>query len=184
MSKEDFINKHELITHIAEIRKRLFVSVLVFIGLFACCYFFSQEIYQILLQPLKESYNDFSNKRVIYTNPAEGFLTYLKLSFFGAIFVGLPFFLLQIYLFIAPALYKKEKKFTLVLIFFIPLLFFFGSLIAYKFIFPLCFKFFLAFENFNISGLNIEMEAKISEYLSLFIHLILGFSLAFQAPLK
>jgi sec-independent protein translocase protein TatC len=176
-------SKAELITHLTEVRKRLFISALIFLGLFASCYFFSQEIYQILLQPLKDAYSDFSDKRIIYTNPAEAFLTYLKLSFFGGLFFGLPFFLLQIYLFIVPALYKKEKKFTLIIFFFAPLLFFIGSIVAYKFIFPLCFKFFLAFENFDVYGLNIEMEAKISEYFSLFIHLIFGFALAFESPL-
>ena len=176
-------NKTELITYLVEIRKRLFISFVIFLGLFISCYFFSQEIYQILLQPLKNAYSDFSDKRIIYTNPAEAFLTYLKLSFFGALFIGLPFFLLQIYLFMAPALYHKEKRFALIIIFFVPLLFFTGSIIAYKFIFPLCFKFFLAFESFDVSGLNIEMEAKISEYFALFIHLIFGFALAFQTPL-
>jgi sec-independent protein translocase protein TatC len=176
-------SKSEFITHLAELRKRLFLSLLVFIALFAACYFFSQEIYQIILQPLKDSYSNIIERRIIYTNPAEAFLTYLKLSFFGALFIGFPFFLLQIYLFISPALYKKEKKLALMISFFMPLLFLAGAIISYKFVFPLCFKFFLTFENFNIDGINIEMEAKISEYLSLFMHLILGFSLAFQAPL-
>jgi len=177
-------NKVEFINHITEIRKKLFACLCVFISFFIICYFFSEEIYQILLQPLKDAYSNNSiNKRIIYTNPAEAFLTYLKLALFGGLFFGMPFLLLQIYLFIAPALYNKEKKLTLFIIFFLPLLFFLGSIIAYKFIFPLCFKFFLAFENINNSGLNIEMEAKISEYFSLFVHLIFGFGIAFEAPL-
>jgi sec-independent protein translocase protein TatC len=177
------LKKSNFIIYLTEIRKRLLYFLFFFVVAFILCYFFSAQIYQILLKPLIDSYGNLSNKRIIYTNPSEAFLTYLKLSFLGGLFLSLPFGFLQFYRFLSPALYRKEKKFALIFLITVPLLFFIGAIVAYKFIFPLCFKFFLAFESINNSGLNIEMEAKISEYFGLFMHLIFGFGIAFQLPL-
>ena len=88
----------------------------------------------------------------------------------------------QFYFFIAPGLYKSEKKTAILVLLFSPLLFIIGSALAYYFIFPLCFEFFLSFEMVD-SKLPIEMEARISEYLDLVMHLIFGFGIAFQLPI-
>ncbi|MBM3579285.1 MAG: preprotein translocase subunit TatC, partial [Alphaproteobacteria bacterium] len=104
--------------HLTELRHRIIFSVIFFLVAFVICYFFSQEIYKFLLKPFAEISADQQNRKLIYTSPAEAFTTYLKLSFSSAIFFSTPIFLSEIYLFLAPALYKNEKKNILLTFFF------------------------------------------------------------------
>lgn len=177
-------NKEQtLIEHLTELKKRLIYCLLAILVGFLLSYHFVSHIYNFLLQPLIDCLGG-DNKRIIYTNLTEAFLTYLRLSFLSALFFTFPFLALQFYLFIAPALYKREKNFILAILFFCPLLFLLGTLMVYDLVLPLAFKFFVSFQNFNPhNGLPIELEAKISEYLDLVVQLIFAFGIAFQLPI-
>ena len=169
--------------HLLEIRKRLMTIIIFFFLAFFISYYFIEQIYNFLLNPLLAAYGEESGKRIIFTGLTEAFITYIRLAFLTALFFTTPFLLTQFYLFISPALYKKEKKLILFLLFLVPLLFILGSLLLYYVILPAAFKFFIGFEiTDNINNLPIELEARISEYLSLIIKLIFGFGAAFQIP--
>ena len=188
-------NKETTITeHFLELRNRLLFSLLFFIASFVICYIFADEIYQILLQPLIDAIKlhhnnqeniNISQHRLIYTSPAEAFITYIRMALWSAIFISFPIFIAEIYLFIAPGLYKKEKSIIIKWLIISPLLFILGALIAYFIIAPLALEFFLAFEKSQSNNqiLQLQLETRISEYLKLILNLILGFGIAFQMPL-
>lgn len=172
--------------HFLELKRRIIFCVLFFISSFVLCYFFSQELYKFLLNPLIEISQNNSNRKLIYTSPTEAFMTYLKTSLYCALFFSTPIFLTQLYLFLSPALYKNEKKNILFLFFFAPFLFLFGSVFCYSFILPLALKFFVSFENqglINNENFSIFLETRVSEYLNFVINLLFGFGVAFQLPL-
>lgn len=173
-----------LVEHIDELRKRVVYSSIVFVISFIVCYYFSENIYGFLVKPLAATYNSAEGKRLIYTGLTEAFLTYLKVAFYGAVFISFPFWASQIYIFLAPGLYKKEKKVLFPFLLAAPILFLLGGALVYYFIFPAAWSFFLSFESLGSKqGLPIELEARISEYLSLVISLIIAFGVAFQMPI-
>jgi sec-independent protein translocase protein TatC len=172
--------------HLNELRIRIIFSVIFFVIFFVICYFFSQEIYNFLLQPLAEISQNNHNRRLIYTSPTEAFTTYLKLSFISALFFSFPIFVAEIYLFLSPALYKNEKKNMLLIIFSTSFLFLLGAIFAYYFILPLALNFFSSFEiqsSAASSYFPIQLETKLSEYLNFVMNLIFGFGIAFQLPI-
>ena len=172
-------DKAPLIEHVRELRNRLLFTVLVLIISFSVCYLYVEDIYQFLVSPLAEA----GNKRMIFTGLTEAFFTYIKLSFTAGFIISLPIIIWQIYAFIAPGLYLKEKKVALPLVICSPALFVLGAAMAYYFIFPMAWKFFLSFEMAVGDGyLPIQLEARISEYLSLVTRLVMAFGLAFQLP--
>ena len=121
--------------------------------------------------------------RMIFTNLLEVFFTYVKVAFFTAVFVGAPVFLTQIWLFVAPGLYKNEKAAFAPFLVATPVLFFIGGALVYYVIFPLAASFFLSFETPVGEGiLAIELEPKVNEYLSLMMKLIFAFGICFQLP--
>lgn len=171
--------------HLGELRNRVIFSVIFFLVAFVLCYFFAEEIYKFLLQPFIEISNQ-QNRKLIYTSPAEAFVTYLKLSFSSALFFSTPIFLAEFYLFLSPALYKNEKKNVLLTIFFSPFLFLCGAIFAYYFILPLALKFFASFETQGFAdahNFSIQLETRLSEYLNFTSNLLLGFGVAFQFPI-
>lgn len=171
-------------SHLEELRKRIIFSLLFFFATFCLCYFFSEEVYKFLLQPFANIPSNHGNRKLIYTNPSEAFATYIKLSFYSALFFSVPIFLSEFYLFISPALYKNEKKNILLILFFAPFLFLCGAILAYYFILPLALEFFTGFESQSLSNnFSIQLDARISEYLSLVINLLFGFGIAFQLPI-
>jgi sec-independent protein translocase protein TatC len=179
-------NKQEqtLTQHLIELKKRLIYCLLAILVGFFLSYHFADAFYNFLLQPLSEALGGQNDQKIIYTSLTEAFLTYLKLSLLASVFFTFPFLALQFYLFIAPALYKKEKRFILAILFFCPMLFLLGAVMVYELVLPLAFKFFLSFQNFNPqNSLPIELQAKISEYLDLVIQLIFAFGIAFQLPI-
>jgi len=124
------------------------------------------------------------NRRLIYTALHEAFFTYIKVSFWAAMFVSFPFIAMQFWKFVAPGLYKKEKKALAPYLVLSPILFFAGGALVYYFIFPLAWKFFLSFESAGAAGgLPIQLEAKVNEYLSLVMRLIFAFGISFQLPI-
>jgi|TARA_A100001011_G_C14298893_1_gene839798 sec-independent protein translocase protein TatC len=182
------INKNEnesgFISHLSELRKRLIHSFIFLFVFFIGCYFVSEYIYGFLVEPFAKAVeNSEVERRLIFTALQETFLTYLKVSFFAAFFITCPFILIQIWKFIAPGLYKHEKIAIIPYLVLTPLLFFLGGMLVYYLIMPLAIKFFLSFESAGAStGLPIQLEAKVNEYLSLVMKLIFAFGISFQLP--
>ena len=183
MSNEE--NEGGFVSHLTELRKRLINSFIFLIIFFIGCYIFAENLYGFLVEPFAKAVrNDGTDRRLIFTALQETFLTYLKVSFFTAFFVTCPFILIQIWKFIAPGLYKHEKKAILPYLILTPLLFFLGGMLVYYLIMPLAIKFFLSFESSGIStNLPIQLEAKVNEYLSLVMKLIFAFGISFQLPI-
>ena len=182
--KNDNSEKSGFISHLVELRQRLINSFIFLFSFFVVCYFFSEEIYSFLVQPYADAVKDDNvNRRLIFTALQETFLTYLRVSFFAALFVSSPIILMQIWKFVAPGLYKNEKKAILPYLIATPILFLFGGMLVYYLIMPLAIKFFLSFEASSInSALPIQLEPKVNEYLSLVMKLIFAFGLSFQLP--
>jgi len=175
-----------LIEHLMELRTRLMWSIGAFIIAFAVCYYFSKQIYGFLAAPLADilhAQTGGQDRRMIFTALYEAFFTYLKVAFFGATFFSFPIWATQLWLFIAPGLYRSEKKAIMPFLLASPFLFVAGAALAYYFIFPLAWTFFISFETPADAGsIPIQLEAKVSEYLSLVMHMILAFGIAFQLP--
>ena len=170
--------------HLIELRSRLLKSIIFLIITFIVCYIFSDKIYNFLVDPYAQAVkDDGNNRRLIFTALHETFLTYLKLAFFAAFFFSCPLILMQIWKFVAPGLYKDEKLALLPFLIATPVLFLLGGMLVYYLIMPLAIKFFLSFETVAINGsLPIQLEAKVNEYLSLVMRLILAFGISFQLP--
>ncbi len=186
-NQEDVINDKPmpLLDHLIELRRRLIWSVGSFILCFFLCYHFSTQIYSFLAEPLANILEQRSgqSRHLIYTALYEAFFTYLQVSFFGAAFLSFPVIASQIWLFVAPGLYRSEKRALLPFLVATPVLFVLGAALAYYFVFPVAWRFFLSFETpTGAGGLPIELEAKVSEYLGLVMRLIFAFGIAFQLP--
>jgi len=181
---EEKVNQGSFVEHLTELRSRLLKSIIYLFVFFIICYFFSENIYAFLVQPYAEAVKeDEANRRLIFTALHETFITYLKVAFFTSIFITSPIILIQIWKFIAPGLYKNEKKALLPYLVATPTLFLLGGMLVYYLVMPLAIKFFLTFESTaQISGLPIQLEAKVNEYLSLIMRLIFAFGISFQLP--
>ncbi|BBA35551.1 Sec-independent protein translocase subunit TatC [Methylocaldum marinum] len=183
MSENLDLSKAPLLTHLIELRRRLLYCLLFFAIAFAVSYEFSNQIYSFLLEPLERAFGVVENRRMIYTGLHEAFFTYLKLSFFSASFFSIPLVLIQVWRFLAPGLYSHERKSLFPLILMTPIQFLAGAAVAYYVVMPLAWSFFLSFESLSgESALAVELEARISEYLSISIQLIIAFGLCFELP--
>lgn len=173
-----------LIDHLIELRRRLLWSVAAFLIAFFVCYHFSGQIYSYLAEPLANILEQRGqDRRFIFTALTEAFFTYLKVAFFGAAFVSFPIVATQVWLFIAPGLYRSEKRAFAPFLIATPILFVLGAALARYFIFPVAWSFFLSFETPNGGGgIPIELEAKVGEYLDLVMKLIFAFGVAFELP--
>ena len=172
-------------SHFIELRSRLIKSIIFILVIFIISYTFADHIYNFLVEPYANAVkDDKTSRRLIFTALHETFITYLKVAFFAAIFLGSPILLIQIYKFIAPGLYKNEKKAILPYLISTPILFLLGGLLVYYLVMPLAIKFFLSFETTGSSTtLPIQLEAKVNEYLSLIMRLIFAFGISFQLPI-
>ena len=177
-------NSGSFVGHLIELRSRLVKSFIFLLLLFILSYIFSTEIYRFLVQPYADAVlAENLQRRLIFTALHEAFLTYIKVAFFAAFFISSPFFLIQLWKFIAPGLYKNEKRALLPYLVATPILFILGSFIVYYLIMPLAIKFFLGFETVAEPGvIAIQLEAKVNEYLSLVMRLIFAFGISFQLP--
>jgi sec-independent protein translocase protein TatC len=176
--------KMPLLDHLVELRRRLVYSFIAVTVLFFICYYFSAAIYAFLVQPLADILATMGgNRRMIYTSLHEAFFTYIKVACFAALFLAFPFIASQVWMFMAPGLYKNEKRAFLPFLVATPVLFFLGGALVYYLIFPLAWKFFLGFESAGGDGtLAIQLEAKVDQYLSLVMQLIFAFGLCFELP--
>ncbi len=172
-------------SHFVELRSRLIKSIIFILFVFIISYTFADHIYNFLVEPYANAVKDEKiPRRLIFTALHETFITYLKVAFFAAIFLGSPVLLIQIYKFIAPGLYKNEKKAILPYLISTPILFLLGGILVYYLVMPLAIKFFLSFESTGSpSSLPIQLEAKVNEYLSLIMRLIFAFGISFQLPI-
>lgn len=176
--------KAPIIDHLIELRKRVMITVIAWLIAFVFCYLFVDDIYAFLVEPLANSFAADGQKRLIYTSLTETFFTYVKLSFYAAFFLAFPIIGAQFYLFLAPGLYKREKLTLLPYLVLSPLLFFAGAALAYYFVMPMAWKFFISFQSSGGTlGLPIELEAKVGEYLSLTTQVLFAFGIAFQLPI-
>jgi len=178
-------NTNSFTSHFTELRSRLIKSIVFILIIFIISYTFAEHIYNFLVEPYAEAVkNDNLNRRLIFTALHETFITYLKVAFFSAFFLGSPILLIQIYKFIAPGLYKNEKKAILPYLISTPILFLLGGILVYYLVMPLAIKFFLSFETVGSNTtLPIQLEAKVNEYLSLIMRLIFAFGISFQLPI-
>ena len=172
-------------SHFVELRSRLIKTILFIFIVFIASYTFAEQIYAFLVDPYANAVkDDQTSRRLIFTALHETFITYLKVAFFSAIFLGSPVLLIQIYKFIAPGLYKNEKRALLPYLISTPILFLLGGILVYYLIMPLAINFFLSFETMgSSSSLPIQLEAKVNEYLSLIMRLIFAFGISFQLPI-
>lgn len=175
--------KMPLIQHLVELRNRLLWSIGALVIGFVLCYLVAEEIYTFLVQPLADVMEGEPGRRLIYTGLHEAFFTYLKVAFFGSVCLTFPIVAGQIWAFVAPGLYKHERRAFLPFLMATPVLFLMGASLVYYLIFPLAFEFFKGFETAGGLGtLAIQMEPKVNEYLSLVMKLIFAFGLSFQLP--
>lgn len=174
-----------LVTHLLDLRRRLLYALAAFSVAFLVCYIYSETIFQFLVKPLAHIFETKGQeRRLIYTSLTEAFLTYIKVAAFGALFVSFPIVASQVWLFIAPALYKNERTLCLGLLVATPVLFFLGAAFAYWVVFPMAYEFFLSFETLAHKGtMAIQLEAKVNEYLSFVLRLIFAFGACFELPI-
>ena len=131
-------NPNSFTSHFVELRSRLLKSIIFIFVVFVASYIFAEHIYNFLVEPYANAVKDDpTSRRLIFTALHETFITYLKVAFFAAIFLGSPILIIQIYKFIAPGLYKNEKKALLPYLIFTPILFLFGGILVYYLIMPL-----------------------------------------------
>jgi sec-independent protein translocase protein TatC len=174
-----------LLEHLIELRRRLIWSAGAFLICFGVAYYFSSDIYYFLAQPLARVLRDQGNPdpHLIYTQLYEAFFTKIKVAFFGGAFVSFPVIATQIWLFVAPGLYRSEKRALVPFLVATPVLFILGAALAYYFVFPFAWRFFASFQsNQGGGGVPIELLPRVSEYLDLVMKLIFAFGITFQLP--
>src|SRR5437660_8189461 len=183
--KEDELEsgRMPLLDHLVELRNRLLWSFAAILGAFILCYQFKEAIYRFLAHPLADIYAGEAGRRMIFTGLTEAFFTYIKVSFWAAICLSFPVIAIQLWKFVAPGLYKTEKRAFLPYLCATPVLFIMGASLAYFVVIPMAFRFFLSFETPAGEGvLPIVSEPKVNEYLSLVMTLLFAFGVAFQLP--
>jgi sec-independent protein translocase protein TatC len=172
-----------LMDHLVELRKRLIWCIVGFVACFFVSYFFAQDIFLFLAEPLRRALAGQPNAHMVFTAMTEAFFTYMRVAFFTAAFFSFPIFSLQIWKFVAPGLYKNEQKAFLPFLIATPILFLMGAALAYYMVFPLAWHFLLSFQ---IAGgtdtMPIEVLPKVDQYLSISLQLIFAFGIAFEMP--
>lgn len=172
-----------LMGHLIELRKRLIWVIVTMVLGTGICLLFAEEIYGFLVKPLADAMGENGSQRLIYTGLTEAFFTYMKVAFFAGIFLTFPILLMQIWLFVAPGLYKTERRAFLPFLLATPVLFFAGGACVYYMVLPMAWPFFLSFQTSGSETvLPIQLEARVSEYLDLIMTLIFAFGLCFQLP--
>lgn len=169
-----------LLDHLIELRARLMRCVLALGLSFAVCFFFADEVFGFLVRPLTAAFPAGEGK-LIYTKLYEAFFVELKVSLFAAFFVSFPIIANQMWAFVAPGLYAKEKRAFLPFLVATPVLFTAGAALAYYIVMPTAFRFFLTFEGTR-GGLQMEALPGTGDYLSLVMQFILAFGISFLLP--
>ena len=175
IESENEAQGQSLVDHLADLRVRLINSLYGILLGFGFCYYFSESIFNIIREPIQPF---LPSGGLIFTGPMDKFMAHIKISIMGAVILTCPFWLYQVWLFVAPALYKKEKRYALGFIVSGSFLFILGSLFTYFIVLPMAFKFLMTFGG-DIDKPMISIE----EYMSFFTHTSLAFGAAFEMPL-
>ncbi|WP_420145239.1 twin-arginine translocase subunit TatC [Sphingobium sp.] len=173
-------SKAPLLDHLIELRSRLLKCVYALFITGAVCFYFSEQLFAILVHPLKEAFGD-GGGRLVYTKLYEAFFVQVKIAVFGAFCLSFPIIANQLWAFVAPGLYAKEKKALLPFILATPFLFAMGASLAYFVVMPTAFHFFLEFQG-NSSGLSVEALPSADSYLGLVRQFILAFGIRVLMP--
>ena len=174
--------KAPLMEHLIELRSRLIKALIAFGLAFVVCFFFAKTIYNVLTWPFVWVAGP-ENSKFIYTGLLEYFVVQLKLAMFGAAFISFPVVATQIYMFVAPGLYRHEKQAFLPYLVATPVFFFLGALVVYGLVWPMLAKFSLGMQQVGGEGqAAIELLPKVDDYLNLMMKLIFAFGIAFQLP--
>jgi sec-independent protein translocase protein TatC len=183
MTHEDIeATKAPLMEHLIELRSRLIKALVAFALMFVLCFIFAKDIYNILVWPFVWVAGP-EHSKFIYTALLEYFVTQLKLAMFGAAFLSFPIVAAQVYKFVAPGLYRHERKAFLPYLIATPIFFTMGALVVYFLVFPMLVRFSLHMQQSGGPGeATIELMPKVGEYLSLMMALVLAFGVAFQLP--
>ncbi|HEX7872426.1 MAG TPA: twin-arginine translocase subunit TatC [Sphingobium sp.] len=169
-----------LLEHLIELRSRLLRCVYALLLSGIVCYYFSDKLFAFLVHPLKDAYGVGGGK-LVYTKLYEAFFVQLKVAIFGAFFVSFPVIANQLWAFVAPGLYTKEKRALLPFLLATPILFLSGAALAYYVVMPTAFHFFLGFQG-DAGGVEIEALPTAESYLALVMQFTLAFGISFLMP--
>jgi len=183
MTHEDIeATKAPLMDHLIELRSRLIKALAAFAVMFVCCFFFAKQIYNVLVWPFVLVAGP-ENSKFIYTALLEYFITQLKLAMFGAAFLSFPVVATQIYMFVAPGLYRNERQAFLPYLIATPVFFALGASVVYFLVMPMLVRFSLGMQQSPVEATaEIALLPKVGEYLSLMMGLVFAFGIAFQLP--
>ena len=179
--KEIEASKAPLMDHLIELRSRLIKAVLAFFIAAVACFFFAKPIYNVLVWPYVWIAG-IENTKFIYTALLEYFITQLKIALFGAAFFAFPIIATQIYMFVAPGLYRHERHAFVPYLVATPIFFLLGAMVVYFLVMPMLVRFSLGMQQGGEGVAEIQLLPKVGEYLSLMMSLILAFGVAFQLP--
>lgn len=174
---EESLKEESLIDHLRELKKRLLYIVAGVVVTAGICWIFKEDLFDLIRKPI-EPFLTTDNNGLVYTGIMENFVAYVKICLLGGLTLSCPYWLYHLWMFIAPALYSKEKKFGLIFIFTGTILFLAGICFVYFFIYPLAFDFLLSFGSGKDKAL-----ITVSDYLSFFLKTTFLFGLAFEIPL-
>lgn len=166
-----------LLDHLLELRRRLLYCIVAIVLAFGIGYYFAEDIFAVLVQPLLSA----GQKTVIYTQVFEAFFVKVKVAFFAAMMIAFPVIAMQLWQFVAPGLYRKEKRALLPFLLATPILFGMGASMAYFIAIPMALHFLLSFQG-NIGGIQQEALPAIGQYLSFVMQFLFGFGAAFLLP--
>jgi sec-independent protein translocase protein TatC len=176
-------SKAPLMDHLIELRARIIRALIALVLAFFVCFYFAKPIYNFLVWPYDWVIRGMTGKPavMIFTAPQEFFITQIKVAFYGALFIAFPIIATQLYMFVAPGLYKHEKRAFLPYLVATPVFFALGAGLVY-FMLPFVLGFFASMQQTGEDGIKIELLPKVSEYLSLIMTLTFAFGLVFQLP--
>jgi sec-independent protein translocase protein TatC len=172
-----------LLDHLIELRKRLIWSLIAVAVIFVGCFAFAQPLYNVLTLPFVWAAGGVENVQMITTSPQEQFFTNMNVALFGALFLGFPFIATQIYMFVAPGLYKKERNAFIPYLVATPVFFLLGAAMVYFVVGPMALHFFLGMQQLGEGQVQIELQTRVSEYLGFIMTLIFAFGICFQLPI-
>jgi sec-independent protein translocase protein TatC len=176
--KDESLPSMGFLDHLEELRRRVIWSIVYIVGGFSVCYWYHEQIYNLMQKPIFTALKAHGlDQKLVYLNPTEPFNMYLKVAFIGGIFVASPFILYQVWLFIAPGLYRNERHYVAPFLFSTVGLFVAGGVFGYKIVYPAALEFLIGY------GLQFSPMITISEYTNLFLTIILGLGIVFEMPI-
>ena len=176
-------SKAPLLEHLVELRTRIVRSVMAFLLGFIICFALARPIFHFLTQPLSNALAGHANREMIFTALYEQFFTYVKVGMFGGICLAFPYMAGQLWMFIAPGLYRHERRAILPFLMATPVMFITGAGFVYYLMLPRAIQFFLSYEIPNgPNQIGIQLMPRVGEYLSFVMTLIFAFGLCFELP--